>query len=120
MPGCATIVGLIPCTQGRYLHPEKPRTITMDAEIVIGTDAAGNVQTTTALLQYFVPTAESRPESGLLYFVMGKIASMDPSIQVGVGDDDLWRDEYDFVIDADAVRCPVCFIFRVCSSSFCR
>jgi hypothetical protein len=110
MPGSSTIVGLIPCANGRNLHNTKPRTITMDAEIVIGHDVDGMVQTTTALLEYFIPFDRSHPEDGLLYFVAGKIASMDDSIKVGEGDDNIWVSEYDFIIEADVVRLHTLFV----------
>jgi hypothetical protein len=83
MPGSSTIFGLIPCTNSRYLQSDKPRTITFDSEIVMGVDGRGQVQTVTALLHHFIPLGNAAPNDGVLYFVFGKVASMDSTVATG-------------------------------------
>jgi hypothetical protein len=100
MPGLSAIFGLIPCSNSRHLYTEKPRTVTMDCEIVIGVDDKGDVNTTSALLHYFIPLGAPEPINGALHFVFGRVASIDSSENVGDGFSPL---EYDFIIDADMV-----------------
>jgi hypothetical protein len=100
MPGLSTITGLIPCSNSRYVFSEKPRTVTVDTEIVIGVDENGDVNTAPALLQHFTPVGAPAPVNGALHFVFGKVASMESSVVVGDG---FSQDEYDFVVDADVV-----------------
>jgi hypothetical protein len=71
----------------------------MDAEIVIGFDSDLNVQTVTAFLEHFVGSDETVAD-GALYYVSGKVASIDSGITVG---DDFSLDQYDFLIDANVV-----------------
>jgi hypothetical protein len=73
----------------------------VDSEIVIGVDEKGDVNTTTALLHYFIPLGGQEPVNGALHFVFGKIASIDSSENVGDG---FLPTEYDFIIDADVVQ----------------
>jgi hypothetical protein len=98
MPGLCAIFGLIPCSNSQYLHTEKPQTVTVDSEIVIGMDEKGDVNTTSALLHYFIPLSMPEPVNGALHFVFGKIASIDSSENIRDG---FSPTEYDFVIDAN-------------------
>jgi hypothetical protein len=107
MPGSAFIAGLMPCSCCRYLYNDKPRTVTCDCEIVVAILDNGNIQTANAVLQHFTPPAESAPTDGCLYFVSGKIASIDKDVNVGK---DFEVDNYDFMIDADIVCIVPCSI----------
>jgi hypothetical protein len=69
MPGCSFIFGFLPFTNCRVLSRERPRTYTYDAEVVIGEDKTGEVQTITALLQYFVPSDAIVPSEGRIHYV---------------------------------------------------
>jgi hypothetical protein len=103
MTGSSTICGLLPCTNGRHLFSDKPRTISFDGEIFIGYDDQESAQSVLALIHFFIPTGEVDPENGLLYFVCGKMVSVNDQTIVG---DDCDSSEYDLVIDAETV-CPV-------------
>jgi hypothetical protein len=100
MPGSSAIFGLIPCTNCHYIYNDKPWTVTIDCEIVLGVDENSEVNTTTALLQHFNPLGSSPPINSALYFVFGKIAPLE-SIANGEG---FSPEEYDFVVDANMVH----------------
>jgi hypothetical protein len=100
MTGSAIIVGLIPCSNGRYPYNDKPRTIVMDAEVVIGFDEDDNVQTVPAVLAHFIKFGEEAPQDNLLYFISGRVASSHSSIHVDSAGSSL---QYDLYIEADVV-----------------
>ena len=108
MPGFSRIFGLIPCSNYRVVSQEKPRSITMDAEIVVGFDNSQTLQATMALLTHFVAFDQSFPSEGL-YFVSGKIGCFSDDISIGDGFD---RMDYDFVVDADVVRSSLLYCPR--------
>jgi hypothetical protein len=95
----------------RSLSSEKSRSLTFDAEIMLGRNSNGDIQTCTALLIYFDDPRIQSPIDGSLHFVSGKVAAMDSTLAVGKG---FHRDNYDFVIDADIV----CAFFVMCLSTF--
>jgi hypothetical protein len=72
----------------------------MDAEVVIGFNDQDNVQTVLTVLQHFISFDETTPKDDVLYFVYGRIASVDSDFVVGKG---FSVDDYDFLIDADIV-----------------
>ena len=80
MPGSSTIFGLIPCSNSRYLHPEKPRTVTFDCEIVMGVNNGGNVHTVTALLVHFTLLCGPTLTDGTLCLVFGKCIRIGPML----------------------------------------
>jgi hypothetical protein len=100
MPGSSHIFGFLPCTNLRVVNPDKPRSLTFDAEIVVATDCTGHVETTTAVLTHFQDATEEPFVDGGLYYVSGRVASIDDSFAVGDG---FSKDMYDFVVDAEKV-----------------
>lgn len=101
MPGVAHIFGFLPFTNSRVLDREKPRTYTFDAEIVIGVDGCGEVQTIPVLVQHYVPVDGVVPSDGRLHHIWGKLACMDPSMDVGDGFN---AQDYELLVEADHVR----------------
>jgi hypothetical protein len=101
MTGSSIIFGFLPCNNRCVLNPDKPRTYTYDAEVVIGEDETGDIQTLTALLQFFAASDAIIPENGAIHYVWGKVASMDADMVVGDG---LSNENYDVLIEADFVR----------------
>ncbi|KAF8487298.1 hypothetical protein DFH94DRAFT_678336 [Russula ochroleuca] len=69
--------------------------------LLIGWNTNGEIQTSNAFLTHFAPANEEPPVEGALYFVGGKIASIDRNFDVGDGAE--WTG-YDFIIDADVMR----------------
>ena len=101
MSGSSTIYGLFPCTDVRHIFLEKPRTVTFDSDIFIGFNENEEAQCAIALVHFYVPPSESDPEDGLLYFLSGKVASVDDKTVSGTGFE---LENYDMVIEADTVR----------------
>lgn len=101
MPGSTTIYGLLPLSNRQCLDKAKPRSISFDAEILMGHNVkgAGEPQIAKALLHYFVPQ-EHVPDEELIYFIAGKIVS--------TKHDSRNPNDYDFEIDA----------FMVCLNNF--
>jgi hypothetical protein len=109
MPGSAVLVGILPCYDSRVVHDDKPRTITADGEVVLGTDNNDNILTSTAVIQYFTPLSQPLPSDGSLYFIHGKIVSIEGDMDLGRGHS---KDNYEFFVEADMVRdfwCPHCY-----------
>lgn len=104
MPGSANIFGLVPCSNPRTVDDDKPRTITFDAELVVGFEGKV-VKVTSAVLTHFCGSNEPPFVNSALYVVRGRIASVPKNFDVGKGYD---VSDYDFLIDAD----------QVCASSF--
>ena len=109
MPGSAIIVGIIPCYDCRVVNDDKPRTITSDGEINLGTDNNSNVLTSNAAIQYFTPLSQPLPSSGSLYFVHGKIVIIESDMNVG---SEHKNEEYDFFIEADMVSVVCDHLFK--------
>jgi hypothetical protein len=84
----------------RWVPGEKPRTFTFDAEVVVAADCTGHVETTTAVLTHYVAPTDDPFVEGALYFVSGRVGSVDDSFPVGDG---FAVDMYDFVIDGETV-----------------
>ena len=101
MLGSSTITGLMPCNFVHHLDANKPRTFTLDAEVVIGFDTTNTLQTVTALLHHYTTPEEPAPIDCSLYYVVGNLVSMKNSMAIG---DNHQASEYDFVIYADVVR----------------
>lgn len=98
MPGSTRISGHMPCSQQRVLDPKKPCTFSFNAELVLGHDENGDAVAVTAFLTHFhAPTAGPLPD-GALYFISGKVATIDEKFSVGAGFS--WS-SYLCVIDAD-------------------
>jgi hypothetical protein len=101
MSGSSTISGLFPCTDLRHIFPDKPRTITFDSDVFIGFDENDEAQSAMALVHYYVPPSGFEPTNGQLYFLTGKVASVDDKTVPGSGFE---LEDYDLVIEADMVR----------------
>ena len=102
----------------------------MDGEVVLTVTDSG-VTTSTALIQYFLPFDTPNIIEAGLYFVEGRLCSIDSSFPIG---DNFNCDSYDFAIEAErmhslnepdiaplqtyiTVASTVCFIFLSSSSS---
>jgi hypothetical protein len=109
MPGSAIISGVFPCFDCRAIFPDKPKSLTFDSEILIGTTSDGEEQVINAVLHYFASQSQDRPNEDLLYFVTGKAVSITNHTPVGEGHDAL---DYDLEIDVLAVS--------VCVSEVCQ
>jgi hypothetical protein len=101
MPGSSVISGLMACNNSRHVNPTKPRTITFDAELLLGVDAENDLVTLTAVLHYFVPAGEIDPADDCIYLVTGKISSVEVDSPLGEG---RAVEEFDLQIDAITVR----------------
>jgi hypothetical protein len=101
MPGTAQIFSLLPLSNVRKLFPEKPRTVTMDAEIIVGLTANSNLEVLPAILYHFVPYQSTTNVETGMYFVQGRLLSIDASIPVGA---DHELKDYQFAIDAEIVH----------------
>jgi hypothetical protein len=99
MPGSASISALLRCNNERVLNPEKARTFTYDAKLVVGFDG-GEVLEETAILNHYLSTSDEAFVENAFYKIYGKVASIDASFNVG---DTLDSDNYQFIIDADTV-----------------
>ena len=82
------------------LSPEKPRSLTFDAELVISFDSVGLVQTSNAVVNHYHAETEDPFVENALYYIAGKVACIDKTFPVG---DSFYCANYDFVIDADTV-----------------
>jgi hypothetical protein len=76
MPGFAFITGLFSCFNRRVLDPEKPKTVTFDAEIPIGDDQNGQLQCIRGIVHYFVPQNTPKPDDDHKYCIAGKVISI--------------------------------------------
>jgi hypothetical protein len=110
MTGSSSICGLIPCSNGRHIFPDKSRTITFDGEIFIGCDENDRAQSVLALIHFYVPSGEADPEDGVLYLVSGKVVSVNAQTPVGANNN--WND-YDMVIDAEMVSVLMLYICTI-------
>lgn len=115
MPGSAKIFALLPCCNARTVFADKPRSLTCDADVVVGV-VEDVVTVTTALLTHFCAAEEPPFEDGAVYIVEGKLASLDKSFAVG---ENFSADDYDFLIDAHKV-CPCLYSFCHILSKRCR
>jgi hypothetical protein len=104
MPGSASISALLRCNNERVLNPEKARTFTYDAKLVVGFEG-DEVLEETALLNHYLATSDEPFTENVFYKIYGKVASIDASFNVGDGLD---PDGYQFVIDADTVSRTHC------------
>jgi hypothetical protein len=102
MPGFSHIFGFFPLYNNRILdRDKKPRTHTYDADVVIGLDDTGEVQTVSALVQFFVSQDAYEPVEGTLHFIHGMICSFVPESMLL---SDCSPVDYELLIDADFVR----------------
>src|ERR1700722_6681357 len=114
MPGVSRIFGFVPCSNARVISQEKPRSITMDAEIVLGFDDNQTLQVTTALINHFMSSDENNSSDGL-YYISGKLACMGDDIATGEGFDNI---QYDFAIDCDVVSMKPWFCIYFALTNF--
>jgi hypothetical protein len=99
MPGLSSISAILRCNNERVLNPEKTRTFTYDATLVVGFQAEEIIEGTAILNHYVAPNEEPFIDNAF-YKIYGKVASIDSSYKVGDGLD---PNNYQFVIDADTV-----------------
>lgn len=100
MPGSSSISAFLRCYNERILNPEKTRTFTYDAKLVVGVDGDEVIEETAIVNHYVAPNEEPFVEDAI-YKTYGKVASIDASYKVGDGLD---PEGYQFIIDADTVR----------------
>ena len=98
MPGFAFIYGLFSCFNQRIIDPTKPKTISFDAEVLIGEDPSGQLQCVNRLVHYFVPQQQTKPDDDHKYLISGKVVSIQSH-------DEIDSAAYDLEIEALTV-CP--------------
>ena len=98
MPGSSVLFGILRCFNARALDSDKPRSLVIDADMVIGFSKAGPV-VAKVVLNHFL---DGPPfDNGAFYYVVGRVASIDSSFQLG---QNVPADRYEFVVDARTVR----------------
>lgn len=105
-PGASYFYGLLACSNPRRILSNKPRTVTLDAEMVLGKDENNDMVVMSALLHHYVPTGQDDPEGGKLYLVNAKVASITDATEVG---DEYDVSEYEVILESTAV-CTVHFL----------
>jgi hypothetical protein len=102
MPGSSFLYGPLACSNARYIFPDKPKTVTLDAEVYLGRDDNDSMSVMLAVLHYFIPLGAIVPDEDSLYLVGGKIASITSNTPIGDGYDTA---TYDIEIEAVFVSC---------------
>jgi hypothetical protein len=97
MSGSSILTGIFSCTNRRTLDEEKKKTVTYDAEILLGKDEEDVDQFINAILHVFVPKEEKEPEEDVHHFVAAKMISIKDDTVVGDAYD---VDDYDLELDA--------------------
>lgn len=97
MSGSSLIFGIMPCSNYRCLFPDKPKTITFDAELLLSQNKDGEWLSGNTILHHFQTPGAPDPPKTALYYVAGKIASMKDNAIVG---DEHTTNEYIAQIDA--------------------
>jgi hypothetical protein len=112
MPGSAAICGLMPCSNSRYVYDNKTWTITLNCQLFMGVDMYGELNTVDGIVQHFMNNSENAPTDGSLYYLAGKMASVNMTLPV---DTRFNTSSYNFIIEADEVcrrlfyRCYISF-----------
>jgi hypothetical protein len=106
MPGASLISGIMGCSNERCLSDDKPRSLTYDAEFVVGVEN-NQVRAGLAVLNHFRESTEPPFVNSAFYSVSGKLAEIDDDFFVGRG---YKASTYDFLIDAKTVRIFVIFL----------
>ena len=103
MPGSSILFAILRCFNARALDSDKPRSLIIDAEMVIGFSKAGPV-IAKVVLNHFL---DGPPfDNGAFYYVVGRVASIDSTFRLG---QNIPADRYEFVVDARTVRhYPAC------------
>ena len=101
MPGGAFIFGLMGCTNCRILDSAKPKSLTYDTDVIVGTENTSHPESVTVLLHFFTPLGEKDREEDNVYLISGRVGSISSRIVVG---EDFKPDTYDIEIEAFTVR----------------
>jgi uncharacterized protein YtpQ (UPF0354 family) len=100
MSGSSILTAVFCCTNRRILDKEKKKTITYDAELLLGKDDNDEDQFINAIVHFFVSKGEMEPEEDIYHFIVGKIISIKNDTIVG---DDQNVEDYDLELDAFVV-----------------
>jgi hypothetical protein len=114
MPGASLISGIMGCSNERCLSDDKPRSLTYDAEFVVGVEN-NQVRAGLAVLNHFRESTEPPFVNSAFYSVSGKLAEIDDNFFIGRG---YKASTYDFLIDAKTVRKFVIFLGAKVTFSF--
>jgi hypothetical protein len=104
MSGSSILTRIFSCTNRRIFDEERKKTITYDAEILLGKNDDNDDEHDhfiNAIVHFFVSKGEMEPEEDVYHFVVSEIISMRADTVVG---DDHDVEDYDLKLDTFTVR----------------
>jgi hypothetical protein len=100
MSGSSILTAVFCCTNCCILDEEKKKTITYDAELLLGKDENDEDHFINIIVHFFISKGEMEPEEDIYLFVIGKIISIKNDTVVG---DNQSVEDYNLELDAFVV-----------------